>query len=266
MNGLNWTDAQRSLIDGAIAEEVENSRLAHKIIPDFELPERARAVSADSLDYATATVDDETQLEVDETSKTFVLTKLQVEDADLVRAIMGSRRAVQQLSRDHDTVVLKDTIRDEINKGQGKPGFHDVVSIDPPDGDGLVSATALAVAALDGEGYREGYLMVASQRLYALLHTRVPGAADLPIKAVQGLLEGGPVHRTAVLDADPNEALVLSMGNGYIDRAVAVAPTMEFLRIENNDDHRFRVYERFVTRFKETFSAVLLRAAPAKAP
>jgi uncharacterized linocin/CFP29 family protein len=263
MNGLNWTDAQRVLIDGAIAEEVENTRLAHKIIPDFELPEGARAVSADTLDYATGTVDDETQLEVNEPSENFVLTKLQVEDSDLVRAIVGARRAVQQLSRGHDTVVLRDTIRDQINAGQGQPGFHDVVPVNPADGDGLVGATAQAVAVLDGEGYREGYVMVASLRLYALLHTRVAGAADLPIKAVKGLLEEGPVHRTAVLDVDDvDEALVLSIGNGHVDRAVAVAPALEFLRIENNDDHLFRVYERFATRFKETLSAVLLRAAP----
>jgi uncharacterized membrane protein YgcG len=130
----------------------------------------------------------------------------------------------------------------------------------------MVGATAAAVATLDGQGYRTGYVMVAGPNLYRLLHTRVVGAADLPVVAVRGLLEGGPVHRSTVLPAD--EALVLSVGAGRIDRAVAVAPSAEFLRIEaaGGDELRLlRIYERFLTRFKETRSVVLLRLNPASA-
>jgi hypothetical protein len=264
MNGLDWTSEQRALLYGAIAQETESARLAHKIIPEFGIPAGARAVSQDRFDYATNTVDDTTQLEVREPSESFVLSKLQVEDEDLSRAVVAARRAVQRLSRAHDQEVFVDGIRDLIAANAGTAGFHNVISATPADGDGLVAATAAAVAALDGEGYREGYVMVASQDVYALLHTRVAGAADLPIQAVQGLLEGGPVHRTAVLA--PGEALVLSIGSGHIDRAVGVSPRLEFLRIESDDDHRFRVYERFRTRFKETLSAVLVRLAPGEGP
>jgi len=248
------------MLDGAIKDETETTRLAHKIIPEFGIPGRARAVSADTFDYAANTVDDETQLDVDEPSETFVLTKLQVEDEDLPRAMVAARRAVQRLSRTHDDAVLTSSVRNPIDANAGAAGFHQVIVAEPPNGDGLVAATAAAVAVLDGAGYREGYVMIASQRVYALLHTRVAGAADLPIRAVSGLLEDGPVHRTAVLP--DGEALVLSIGNGHIDRAVGVHPTLEFLRIENSDDHRFRVYERFVTRFKETLSVALVRLAP----
>jgi hypothetical protein len=247
------------MLEEAITDETETTRLAHKIIPLYEIAARARAVSADRFDYDTNTVDDETQLDVDEPSEAFVLTKLQVEDEDLPRAIMATRRAVQRLSRQHDNSVLTESVRNQIDANQGRAGFHGVIEARPPDGDGLVAATAAAVAALDGAGYREGFVMVAGQQLYALLHTRVSGAADLPVKAVRGLLDDGPVHRTAVLPR--GEALVLSIGNGHVDRAVGQPPTLEFLRIENSEDHVFRVYERFVTRFKETLSVALVRLA-----
>ena len=105
-------------------------------------------------------------------------------------------------------------------------------SATPPNltGEGLVAAAAEAVAVLDGDGYRTGYVMAAGIELYRLLHTRAVGAADLPIVAVRGLLGDGPVHRCTVLE--PDEALVLSVGAGRIDRAVAVTPVAEFLRVE----------------------------------
>ena len=56
------------------------------------------------------------------------------------------------------------------------------------------------------------------------MHQRVGGAADLPKKAIEGLLENGPIHRTSVLNG--NEALVLSLSGEEIDRAVAVEPTL----------------------------------------
>src|SRR4051794_12014963 len=102
MNGLNWTDEQRALVEAVIGPEVENTRLAHKIIPDFQLPPRARAVSADTFDYGANTVDDQTQLDVHESSEDFLLSRLQVEDDDLSRAILAVRRAIQRLSRTHD--------------------------------------------------------------------------------------------------------------------------------------------------------------------
>jgi hypothetical protein len=96
---------------------------------------------------------------------------------------------------------------------------------------------------------------------------------------VRGLLGDGPVHRCTVLARD--EALVLSVGAGRIDRAVAVSPVAEFLRVEQaappagrrraggppgQELRIWRLYERFITRFKETRSAVLLRLDPAPGP
>jgi len=99
--------------------------------------------------------------------------------------------------------------------------------------------------------------MVAGTNVFTQLHTRAPAAAALPVEAVQGLLEGGPIHRSGVLPS--NDALILSISGGEIDRIVTASPCLEFLRIGNNETRDFRVFERYLTRFKETRAAVLLQ-------
>jgi hypothetical protein len=269
-----WTDTQRQLVKQTIQQEVEDSRLAHKVIPKYSLSASARAVSAAQFDYGAGRVDDVTQVALEERQEPFRLTRQQAEDDDLSSALVIIRRATQRLARDHDDRVFRVAIRDPINNAANNPraagstNFNPVVGVVRVDdsGEGMVAATAAAVATLDGVGYRTGYVMVAGLNLYRLLHNRAVGAADLPIVAVRGLLEGGPVNRSTVLNAD--EALILSVGAGRIDRAVAVEPSAEFLRIEpagGEELRLWRLYERFLTRFKETKSAVLLRLNPAPA-
>lgn len=256
MADMNWTQEQRAKIDEAIAAEIENSRLAHKLIPEFKLSPNDRAVARDQYNYANNTID-ETFVDLLEVSVPFFLTKLQSEDQDLSGALMKARRSAQQLARNHDDNVFRVAIRDVINANQGNAGYHNIAPIIQPYQDGLVAAVAGEIAALDGEGYRSGLVMVTGLEVYTYLHSRAAGAADTPLKAVQGLLEGGPIHRSAVLPQD--EALILSISGEAIDRAVALPPTMEFLRIGANDNREFRLYERFLPRFKQTYSVVLLR-------
>jgi hypothetical protein len=285
MNGMNgWTDVQWKMIKETVQSEINDSRLAHYVIPEYSLESSARAVSVDTFDYVSGSVDDITQTPLDERQELFSLTRAQAEDEDLSSAQVIVRRAAQRLARSDDERVFTIAIRNAISVAAkskapaGRKNFQKVVSIaritdsaTPPNltGEGLVAAAAEAVAALDGDGYRTGYVMVAGRELYRLLHTRAVGAADLPIVAVRGLLGDGPVHRCTVLAQD--EALVLSVGAGRIDRAVAVSPVAEFLRVEQTapaptgvpDELRiWRLYERFITRFKETRSAVLLTLDP----
>jgi uncharacterized linocin/CFP29 family protein len=258
MTELDWTEAQRSLLLEAIDTEIDNSRLAHKVIAAYTLPPTARSVARNRFDYAAGTID-ETQEDLAQITEEFFLTKLQTEDEDLGNARFRVRRAAQQLAQKDDRAVFQGAIRDDIEKNQGAVGVHEPIEIPAPFPDGVVAATSRAVAVLDGFGYRSGFVMVAGQDVWTQLHTRASGAADFPLKAVEGLLEEGPVHRSAVLD--PGEALILSLSGEEIDRAVAEGPTLEFLRIGRDENREFRLYERFLTRFKQTAAAVLLRLA-----
>jgi hypothetical protein len=270
-----WTEDQWRLFHQAYQHEIDDSRLAHKVIPMYELASSARSVSADTFDYATGAVDDVKQIPLEECQETFNLTTAQTEDEDLSSAQVIVRRTAQRMAFEDDKRVFRIGIRDAIDGAQpGSKNFQkiEMVGRTPdkdgrPTGDGIVSATAAALAALDGDGYRSGYVMVTGPFLYRLLHTRALGAADLPVIAVRGLLGEGPVHRSTALSED--EALVLSVGSGRIDRAVAVAPTAEFLRVEKapkgapvDELYSWRLYQKFITRFKETKSAVLLRLEP----
>ena len=264
MNG--WTDAQMQIVAQTVQYEIEDSRLAQKVIPEYTLPSSARAVSADTFDEATGRVDDVTQLPLEEGQDPFTLTRAQAEDEDLSSALVTIRRSAQRLAKDHDTRVFKVSIRDPIDNPVPPANFNPVEQVPRvgESGEGMVSATAAAVATLDAAGYRTGYVIVAGQNIYRLLYLRDVGAADLPVVAVRGLLADGPVYRSDVLDGD--EALVLSVGAGRIDRAVAVAPVTEFLRVQQESGQeirQWRLYERFLTRFKETKSVVLLRLTPA---
>jgi hypothetical protein len=277
MNG--WTDVQMQMFQRAYMDEVDEARLAHKVIPEYSLASSARSVSIDQFDYAPpGIVDDISQISLEERQELFNLTRAQSEDEDLSSAQVIARRAAQQLAREDDIRVFRTAIRDPIsNAPRGSVNFQDIVDVQrrpdasgEPTGDGLPPAVAAAVAALDGDGYRSGYVMVLGPYLYRLLYTRAPGAADLPVVAVRGLLGDGPVHRCTVLDN--LEALVLSVGAGRIDRAVAVSPVAEFLRVEqiqvvpppapSEEIRMWRLYERFITRFKERRSVVLLRLLP----
>ncbi len=260
MADFSWTEAQRSIIQEAIDAEIENSRLAHKLIPEYRLTPNDRAVARDRFNYADGKID-ETYVDLEEPGQPFFLTKLQTEDDDVGLARMRVRRAAQELARKHGVEVFRTRLRDVINAKAGNEGFHPVVPINQPYSDGLAPAVAAAVAKLDGKGYRTSFVMVAGHDVYKHLHEREPGAADLPIEAVKGLLEDGPVHRSAVLP--PDEALILSISGEELDRAVAVDPMLEFQRIGDKENREFRLFERFRIRFKQTYSAVLLRFAAA---
>lgn len=264
MAEFNWTPEQQSMIDSTIEMEIESSRLAHKVIPETTISPTERFISHDRYDYAKNMVI-ENPIAVKEPLENFKLTKPQTEDVDLGRALVRIRRATQQLARRHDDEVFRASIRDELNAKAGKPGHHNVFYVKPDSsaryGDNLMAETAAAVSAIDGEGYRVGFVMIAGQEVYRQLHLRPLGTSGLPIKAVQGLLDNGPVYRSAVLP--PDEALVLSISGGEIDRAVGISPTCEFLRIGAKEEREFRLYERFVPRFKQTFAAALLRLVPA---
>jgi hypothetical protein len=290
MNGMNgWTEAQWKMIEHTVQSEIGDSRLAHTVIPEYSVESSARAVSVDTFNYLSGSVDDITQTPLEERQELFSLTRAQAEDEDLSSAQVIVRRAAQRLAQGDDMRVFTTAIRDAIDGAPaGGPNFQPVVNVTrvmdsaaPANltGEGMVAATAEAVAFLDGDGYRTGYVMVAGPNLYRLLHTRAVGAADLPIVAVRGLLGDGPVHRCTVLA--PDEALVLSVGAGRIDRAVAVSPAAEFLRVEQTSPPTgrrraggspgeelriWRLYERFITRFKETRSAILLRLDPPAGP
>lgn len=279
MAELSWTEEQYGLVRDLIAEEVEKARLAHKFVPEFTLGEEARNVPAEVYDADTDTVDDVNTIPLVEVWAPVNLTRLQAEDADLSAALMLLRRAANRLARAHDAIVFTgqpaagqppDTAPPnvEVAGGRENDGISGAVNnVDvgpvPPGsfGEELVRRVAQALVQLENAGYIGSYVLVLGQQLFTDANTPSRGSLAMPRDRIEALLGGGPVHRSTVLEDD--RGLLLSLGGEPMDRAVAVAPRFEFLRIGNNEVRECRVFERFALRLKEEESVITLTRRPA---
>lgn len=272
MNELNWTEAQLTLVKNLIAEEVEKARLSHKFIPELKLAEDARSVPADEYDSRANAVDDVKTIPLVEVAAPVKLTKLQAEDADLSSALLLLRRAANRLARAHDAVVfagqpgpnaLPPTAPASLAaiggaKNDGVSATGNCVNVDPAKGgsygEKLVETVADALIQLEGNGYIGSYVLVLGQQLFTDANTPSPGSLVLPKDRLEALLGGGPLHRSSVLPKD--QGLLLSLGGEPMDRAIAVTPKFEFLRIGANEIRECRVFERFALRLKEKDSVI----------
>jgi uncharacterized linocin/CFP29 family protein len=270
---LDWTEEQNSTVGDLIAEEIEKARLSHKFIPELKIDDSARSVPADVL-VAGNTVDDVSTIPLVEVALPVNLTKLQAEDADLSAALMLIRRAANRLARAHDAVVFS-----------GQPAANQLPPTAPPQavatggaansglnaagrgplvvtpnggshGEALVAQVADGLVQLETAGYIGSYVLILGQDLFTDANTPSPGSLVLPRDRLDGLLAGGPLHRSSVLGKD--EGLLLSLGGEPMDRAVALAPRFEFLRIGAKDVRECRVFERFALRLKEPDSVLPL--------
>jgi len=260
MDGGEWLEAHRAAIEATIASESEQAALAHRLIPRESVAPATRSVSIDQLNYETGTVDDQTQVDIERPRQVVEIPTLQTDDSDPARALVAIRRAAQQLARQHDERVLRTELGNQIEGApEGDPQFQPIVDITPVNGsigEGVVVAVADALQRLDDDGYRTGYALVASASIWTELHRLSGGSSTLPIQAVRAVMDDGPVHRSARLKN--GDALLLSLGEGRIDRVVAESPKLAFIDQDANV-RRFELYERFVPRFRETRSAALLR-------
>ena len=282
---LNWTEAQNNTVRDLIAEEIEKARLSHTFIPELKLDETARSVTADEYDSDKNSVNDVATIPLVEVTAEVKLTKLQAEDVDLGAALLLIRRAANRLARAHDAIVFagqpapdqlpptapskpKDVltaIGGQTNEGLGAKTRRPPVDVGPPKkdpkkeesyGENLVASVADALVELETAGYIGSYVLVLGQTLFTDANTPSAGSLVLPKDRLEKLLAGGPVHRSSVLPKD--QGLLMSLGGEPMDRAVAVAPKFEFLRIENNETRVCRVFERFALRLKEKDSVIKL--------
>ena len=218
------------------------------------------------MTYKSGAVSDDKRVDIERFYEGVTVSKLQTDDPDATRALTTIRRGVQRLARQHDKRVLnREEIADQIDEGSEDPSFHPVVAIEPLDnslGEGMIPAVAYATALLDGEGYRSNLCAGRQQRD---LDRPAPAGTHLsnsvPIDAVKALMDGGPIRRSAVLY--DGSALVMSLGAERFDRVVAEAPRLVFVE-QQADKRTFDLYERYVPRFREPLTVVLLKAETQK--
>jgi hypothetical protein len=92
VNGL-WNEKQLQVIAAVICDELENSRLAHRIVAKYAIPADARSVMADKYDNTRRLIDDTTPpLVLQDSEDNFSVTKIQAEDPVLTSALQAIRR------------------------------------------------------------------------------------------------------------------------------------------------------------------------------
>jgi uncharacterized linocin/CFP29 family protein len=270
VDGDKWLEVHRAAIQQVITDETDQARLAHRLIPQVDVSSSTLTYPEDVFDYAAGQVPDaQRQLDVERFEQQVQITTQQTKEDSPDKALVTIRRQALLATQEHDRRVFRTEIADRIDGAAAgaRPdlAFQPIVDIVPVAesvGEGVIAAVAAAISQLEDEGYRTGYAMVVSNWLWTELHRLGRGSSTLPIVAVRDLIKDGPVHQTSVLD--DGDALLMSVGEGRIDRVVADNPQLEYVDQDRNT-RSFDLFERFVPRFRETRSAVLLRFAPAPA-
>lgn len=275
---VGWTQAQWTQIDQVVAENVKSVRVAHEIMPIHELERTAKAVPIDLVDRRTMTIDDTTTIPLAEVSIQFELDKQQVEEEALSRAMVLIKRAANNLARFEDQIVMNGLApnpagglmplgglppRARVERGQLNGGLRAIAL--PPIfrrggpgryGDRMVAAIVRGITMLDAAGYVGPYLLVLSEQQFAEVNSPDQNSLVLPRDRIEPTLEK-PIFRSPALPAPTG--LLLSIGGDPTDRAVAIEPTLRFIRINGNDRYLFSVYSVFALRRKEPEAVIELQ-------
>ncbi|WP_282610866.1 encapsulin [Pelagibius sp. Alg239-R121] len=172
----------------------------------------------------------------------------------VVSAIGGSQNDGVSVST--NTVDIGPATSSAVTKTKSTSSKSGGSSTEGSYGEALVAGVAEALVKLEGKGYIGSYVLILGHELFIYAHTPSVGSLVLPKDRLEGLLGGGPIHRSSVINT--KEGFLLSLGGEPMDQAVAVAPKFEFLRIGDNEVRECRVFERFALRLKEKDSVVKL--------
>jgi uncharacterized linocin/CFP29 family protein len=251
-----------------------------------EIRESASAPAVLSVDEAAVTPLIEIWVE-------FALTQQQTAAEEALQtAVTLATRAANLLSQGEDvllfqgdTLARKDPLftdrRIQTRAGPGPRGLANAAA-DPPlltikvslradgktYGEGTFAAVAEAYSELQAKGHYGPYALVLPTKAYAdafaPLENTLILTADRLLPIVEGRLYGtGAVPEN--IDVEPGDpvepedvGVLLSLGGNTVDLAFGKAATTEFVTDDNQGLSRFRVYERFALRDKDTDGRVAL--------
>jgi uncharacterized linocin/CFP29 family protein len=119
---LDWSTDTWKLIDKAVHDEPQRTRIAMKFIPIFMTTSDAKTVPSDTIDIGdptTLTVDEGLETTIFEISVGFALTKQQVSEMDVSTAVTLATRATNILMQAEDTLIFQGDAALPDKNGQG---------------------------------------------------------------------------------------------------------------------------------------------------
>jgi uncharacterized linocin/CFP29 family protein len=272
-DALAWSPELWSRLDQAVHAEADRAGIAAKVLPvNSSMPE-ATTVPADVIDPATMTVRDDAVLPLVELWVEFSLSGQQVErEAELGTAVTLASRASNLIAQAEDLLVFQgESARDaevfDTVQGRGSPAAGlvaaapsavQVVSENGDFAERIVQGVTRACADLHGRGQYGPYALVLRTEQYADASSPLEKTLLMPADRLRPLVAQGFFATAAMPETT---GLVVSVGGGAIDVAVAVEPTVSFLQLDSNGQYLFRVFERFALRLKDKRSLVRLEFA-----
>lgn len=256
---------------------------------------RSSASALSAVLSTVLTVDEAAVTAVIEIFTEFALTKQQVAaEETLQTAVTLAIRAANLLVQGEDLLLLQgDTVRREDSlftdgriqsrAGPGPGGLANIAQDDPTInpallaievpfargetyGENTFAAVAQAYSELQARGHYGPYALVLPTKAYAdafaPLENTLILTADRLLPIVEGRFYGTGTLPEGVLVGDrpalKDIGVLLSIGGNTLDLAFGRAATTEFLQEDGQGFSRFRVYERFALRDKDTTGRVAL--------
>jgi uncharacterized linocin/CFP29 family protein len=135
----------------------------------------------------------------------------------------------------------------------------DVPPLDPSRpgeyGENTVTKVAEAYAFLQSKGQYGPYALVLHHVLFGEAHAALKSTLIMPADRIRPLMTAG-FYGTGTLPE--KSGVLLSIGGRVVDVPIPVDGATAFTQVDEEENYRFRVYERFTVRIKDRRALVLL--------
>jgi len=287
MEEFVWTDEQKQLAKGAVMERSSLNMVSRLFVPEVSMDWTQTTVPWNRYDFQRQMVDDCQTLGMFEPYRFVKLSRVQVDEGDLQRALSTLNRGASPLARWHDALVFSGYdlevnpkppgiemptceprpigMRQAAMQAEDEERSEPISVSSQAIGESLVAAVNVAVMALEARGYYRDYHLVLGQMLWEAFNQPNVGALVRPRDVIEPSLLGGGSYKTTTIPED--EALLVSLDGPTLDCVVAGTsdeqPRLEFLRTQADDRgeeiYLLRLRERFAPRIRENRAIVRLK-------
>jgi uncharacterized linocin/CFP29 family protein len=260
---VEWSPSLWSRIDREVACEIDRACIATKFLPKVpSLSPSERTVAADRIETRGSIlfIDKSKTRPLLEESQLFLLSKEQYYDEEKIgTAATLASRAGNRLAEAMDQAIFQ---------GKENPSLVDaaeankVVTVEPLDpgvpgvyGENSFKAVAEAYAFLQQNNFYGPYALVVFADQFADAHAPLRTTLIMPADRIRPLMTAGFYGTGTVPE---KRGIMVSIGGNTVDVAIGVHGATAFTQIDDDENYRFRVYERFTGRIKEPSALVLL--------
>jgi uncharacterized linocin/CFP29 family protein len=258
-----WSDAIWERIDHEVKAELDRACIATKFLPTVRsLSPSERTVPEDTISATDGvlSIDQRKVLALLEESQPFLLSKEQYHDEERIgTAATLASHAANRLAQAMDLSIfvgVENPSLLQVAEGNHVEPVHLLVADRPGEyGEDVFRAVAAAYAFLQGKGQYGPYALIFRTEQFADAHAPLKATLIMPADRIRPLMTAG-FYGTGTLPE--KTGVMVSIGGNTVDVAISVGGATAFTQIDDDENYRFRVYERSTVRIKDPTALVLL--------